>query len=152
MSWLTNHDLKRLIAKNGDSSTKQAFLGVFPITKLPTRLNYYPTFLVINTQAHNLGGEHWFTIFITKQRHGELFDSAARPVDRRVKRWLNEFTHTWTRNELTYQKPFSSLCGAFALYYILNRLHYPSMQSTLYQRQKAIDDRFVLDYFRRLRK
>lgn len=153
MSWLTNHTLEKLIKLNADRQTKQAFLGVFPITKLPHRLKQYPTFLIINTQAHNLGGEHWYTVFISDKRIGEIFDSAARPVDRRLKRWLTSFTRTWTRNRRAFQAPFSTLCGAFALYYILNRLHHSSMKSVLFPyRNKAINDRFVLDFFHQLRK
>ena len=155
MSWLTNHALKKLILKNADQQTKHAFLGVFPINKLPSHLSNYPTFLIINTQTHNLGGEHWFTIYISRKGIGEIFDSAAKPVDSRVKRWLNRFTRTWTRNTLIYQAPFSSLCGAYAVYYILNRLHYPSMRSLLspyINHRKAIDDNFILGYYQRLQK
>ena len=153
MSWLTSQTLKRLIRRNANRETKQAFLGVFPIDKLPLRLKQYPTFLIINTQSHNLGGEHWFTIFISRQRIGEIFDSAAQPVDPRVKRWLTHFTRTWTRNRLMFQAPLSSLCGAFALYYILNRLKHTSMHSVLFPYgSKPIDDRYVLNFFHRLRK
>ena len=86
MSWLTNHAIKRIVKKNADHQTRNAFLDVFPINKLPTRLNKYPIFLVVNTQSHNLGGEHWFTVYISRKGVGEIFDSAAKPVDRRVRR------------------------------------------------------------------
>ena len=153
MSWLSNQTLKRVIQRNANRETKHAFLGVFSIDRLPLRLKQYPTFLIVNTQSHNLGGEHWFTIFISRKRIGEIFDSAAQAVDPRVKRWLNYFTRTWTRNRLTFQAPLSSLCGAFALYYILNRLKHTSMHSVLFPNgDKPINDHYVLDYFHRLRK
>lgn len=153
MSWLTNHMIKRVIKRNADFQTRQAFLNIFPINKLPRQIKNYPIFLVVNTHTDNLSGEHWFTIFISRKGIGEIFDSAAQPVQRNVQRWMNQFCRKWSRNRLSYQAPLSSLCGAYAIYYILNRLHYPSMQSLLapYQR-KPIDDHFILNYYQHLQK
>ena len=154
MSWLTNHTIKRVLKRNANRETKEAFLGVFPINKLPSRITNYPVFLVINTQTDNLSGEHWFTIFISRKGIGEIFDSAAKPVERRIRRWMNLFSRSWTRNRLIYQKPLSSLCGAYAVYYILNRLHYPTMRTLLFpsRRRKPINDNFISSYYQELRK
>ena len=77
----------------------------------------------MNTQAYNLEGEHWKTIFIDEKRRGEVFDSLAQPMNMTLIQWMNRFTHKWTRNRKVYQHKRSTTCGAFALYYILKRLN-----------------------------
>jgi hypothetical protein len=152
MSWLTNHQLDQLVKRYGDEKTKDAFLGVFPIDKLPTEIKNYPTLLIVNTQTHNLGGEHWFALFISSQHRGEIFDSAVQPIDLRTLRWLNRFARHWTRNRLIYQSPLSATCGAYVLYYVLNRLRYSTMKEVLMPKQlkRPLNDSFIQDWHRNL--
>ena len=149
MSWLTNQQLEKAILQYVDIDTKKAFLGVFPLDKLPTVIKRYPVLLIVNTHPSNLGGEHWFAIFISKLRYGEIFDSAAQPIDLRVRKWLNVFTNGWKRNELMFQSLFSSLCGAYVLYYVLNRLRYSSMHQLLFPKQR-INDLFIRNWYHKL--
>ena len=153
MSWLTNHQLEQFVQQYGDERTKAAFLGVFPIDALPHEIHDYPILLIVNTQPQNLKGEHWFALYISSQRVGEIFDSAALPVDLRISRWLNRFAHRWTRNHLIYQSPLSPICGAYALYYILNRLNTNSMKDVLFPKHlnKHINDSFIQDWYHKLR-
>lgn len=154
MSWLTNTQLEKLVELYADDNTKAAFLGVFPINQLPTEVKDYPVLLIVNTQTHNLDGEHWFSIFISKERRrGEVFDSALQPIDIRVMHWLNRFAHQWRRNHLIYQSPLSPICGAYALYFVLNRLHYPSMKELLLPRElnyHPINDSFIQEWYEKL--
>ena len=154
INWLSNSQLENLVERYGDDETKAAFLGVFPINQLPTEVKDYPVLLIVNTQAHNLGGEHWFSIFISKQRRrGEVFDSARQPTDIRLMRWLNRFANQWRRNQLIYQTPFSPICGAYALYFVLNRLHQPSMKEVLLPQKlnyHPINDSFIKEWFEKL--
>ena len=123
MSSLSDIEIDNIIRTFGLPRTKEAFIGVFPVDKLPLRIQHYPCFLVVNTQAHNLPGEHWLSIYISKQRKGEVFDSLARPIGNFLRRWLNSHTTKgWTSNRKIYQNPLSDTCGAFAIFYVLNRL------------------------------
>ena len=149
MSWLTNHQLEKAISQYADADTKKAFLGVFPLDKLPTVIKSYPILLIVNTHPSNLGGEHWFAIHISKLRHGEVFDSAAQPIDLRLRKWLNVFTKGWKRNEIMFQSLFSSLCGAYVLYFVLNRLQYSSMRQLLFSKQR-INDLFIRNWYHKL--
>ena len=101
---------------------KDAFLGVFPMDKLPHHVPHYPTCMVINTQSHNLPGEHWISVFITSDKRGEVFDSLGLPLSNYLIRWLNQFTKSWQYNRKIYQRFGSDKCGAYAIYYLLNRL------------------------------
>ena len=129
MNWLSDEEICTKVEKNANEETYKAFYGVYPLDRLPSFVPHLPIFIVINTQTHNLGGEHWKSIFIDKNRDGELFDSLAQPMNAMLIRWMNRFTRRWKKNRKVYQRRNSTTCGAFAVYYILNRLDYSSLDS-----------------------
>ena len=129
MSWLSDRQLYRKVMKNGDTRTKKAFFGVYPIDELPDTIPHLPIFIIVNTHAHNLGGEHWKTIYIDKNRRGEVFDSLAQPMSNLLIRWLNQFTRSWITNRKVYQHDANTTCGAFALFFVLTRLDCPSFNA-----------------------
>ena len=131
MSWLTGQQLEKLIEKHADDLTQKAFLGVFSIDTLPSQLPHLPSLLIVNTHTKNLPGEHWKAIYISKDRHGEVFDSLALPVSVRLLQWMNRFTRKWQRSTLTIQNPLSPSCGAFVLYFILRRLQEKDLKRCL---------------------
>ena len=131
MSWLSGHDLVRTIKQHGDSATRQAFGGVFAMDTLPSAVPHYPYLMIVNTQAHNLPGQHWIAVFIDKDRRGEVFDSLALPLTNTLIRWLNRFSRTFTVNRLAYQHPLTATCGAFVLFYALHRLEHASVVSRM---------------------
>ena len=132
MSWLSNKDIEKKIKQYADEATFHAFYGVFSIDKLPSAIPHYPFFMIVNTQAHNLPGEHWKTVFIDKDKRGEVFDSLALPLSNILIRWLNSFTRSFTVNRLSYQHPLSPTCGIFAVYYVLHRLNNPNCVSDMF--------------------
>ena len=129
MSWLSDEQLCKKVEKNANTKTCEAFYGVCPLDELPSFVSHYPIFIIVNTQSHNLAGEHWKCIFIDKHRNGELFDSLAEPPNVVLIQWMNRFTRKWKRNRKVYQRKDSTTCGAFVLYYILNRLDFSSLNS-----------------------
>ena len=92
MSWLTDEDIIRKVRRNGDKKCEEAFYGVYPLDRLPKFIPQLPLFIVVNTHTANLEGEHWKTIFIDKNRRGEVFDSLAQPMNAILIRWMNRFT------------------------------------------------------------
>lgn len=153
MSWLSDKQICEKVRKNGDLKTRNAFYGVYPIDTLPEFIPYLPIFIVVNTQTHNLEGEHWKTIFINKERFGEVFDSLAQPMSDLLIRWLNRFTRRWKRNPKIYQHVKSTTCGAFALYYILKRLDCPSLNNFTQSFRKSLNDneRLVRSFYKKLK-
>ena len=125
MSFFSGKEIEDAIYKYADESTREAFVGVYSIDKLPFAIPHYPFFMIVNTQAHNLPGAHWITIFIDEKRRAEIFDSLALPPQQLVMRWINQFARSMTRNTLMYQHPLSDTCGAFALYFVFHRLKGP---------------------------
>ena len=131
MSWLTNLQMQRLILKYADDDTKKAFIGVYAIDTLPKSIPHLPVLLIVNTHTRNLPGQHWKSIYITKERIGEVFDSLGGPVSTLLMKWLNTFTRKWSSNTFVVQHPLSPTCGAFAVYYVLTRLKKRNMKEFL---------------------
>lgn len=153
MSWLSNRQLIQKVRKNADDDTKKSFLGVYPIDRLPKFLPHLPVFLIVNTQTHNLNGEHWKAIFIDKNRYGEVFDSLAQPTSNILNRWMNRFTRKWTTNSKTFQHVSSSTCGAYSLYYVLTRLAFPSLAAFTrsFSRALHVNERNVRAFYHSLK-
>lgn len=131
MSWLTTFELDELIKKYGDDKTNEAFIGIYAIDTLPQQILRLPMLLIVNTQASNLPGEHWKAIYISSERIGEIFDSLATPISIYLQKWMNAFTHKWSLSKITIQNPLSATCGAFTLYFVLNRLRKKSMKDCM---------------------
>lgn len=128
MSWLSDEEICEKVERNGDEKIIDAFYGVCALDELPKFISQLPIFIVVNTQTHNLEGEHWKTIFIDKNRNGEIFDSLAQPMSAMLTTWMNRFTRRWKKNHKVYQHVKSSTCGAYALFYVLHRLDCLSMK------------------------
>ena len=139
MSWLSGGEIESAILKHADEPTRKAFAGVYSIDKLPFAIPHYPFFMIVNTQAHNLPGAHWITVFIDSKHRGEVFDSLALPPQQSLMRWINQFARSVTRNSLTFQHPLSDTCGAFALYFVFHRLRGPvSFSKTFHANEKLV--------------
>ena len=151
MSWLTANQLKYKIERNASPSTLQAFHGVFSIDQLPFAVPHYPYFMVVNTQSHNLPGEHWIAVFIDKDKRGEVFDSLALPIAQPLIRWLNRFSRTFTTSHLMYQHPLSSKCGAFVLFYILHRLHDAKCMRNFFTTTPTMNEHYITLYYESLK-
>jgi hypothetical protein len=155
MSWLTSRQLVNLVKKNGTRETLKAFIGVYPIDKLPKRLPHVPALLIINSDSNNLPGTHWKAVYISAERKGEVFDSLTTPVSIHLARWLNTFTNArWKRTPRIIQHPLSAICGVYVLYFILNRLKVKSAKSIMKQFGSSTfaNDKAMLDFFSSMRK
>ena len=154
MSWLSNEQIINKVKRNGDIKCKNAFYGVYPLNCLPQSIPQLPIFIVVNTHTANLKGEHWKTIFIDKNRRGEVFDSLAQPMKAMLIRWMNRFTRSWKKNPKRYQHANSTTCGAFALYYIMKRLDFPSLESFTsksFSPSLTVNERFVHKFYKALK-
>ena len=147
MSWLSGREMTDKIKRYGDTATRDAFHGVYSIDNLPFAVPRHPFFMIVNTQARNLPGEHWKTIFIDKNKRGEVFDSLAVPLNNILIRWLNRFTRSYTVNRIAYQHPLSTTCGGFAVFYVLNRLSDPNCVTTMFDSIPYENDERVRAYY-----
>lgn len=145
MSWLSSKDIVNKVKKNADRKTLTAFYGVCAMDDLPEFIHTRPFLMIVNTHTQNLPGEHWIAILVDANRNGEVFDSLAQPVSNILIRWLNRFTNKWKKNERTFQHLLSSTCGAFALYFTLNRLQVKDFETltSLFNESPHVNESFV---------
>ena len=134
MNLLSDQQLVRKMRRCGIHYSKNMFVGVFARDLLPTKLDYYPCTLIINTDTKNLPGKHWVAIYINGYKEGEYFDSFGHAPSEDIALWLNRFTLKWRRvNTSTLQNPLSVNCGQFVLYFIHERPLVNSSQSIMRQ-------------------
>ena len=148
MSSLSDDDIALTIEKFALPSTKHAFQGVFPLDQLPKSIRHHPCFIVINTQSHNLPGEHWLAVYISIEKRGEIFDSLALPVSNYLRRWMNSHAlKGWISSQKVLQDWKSNSCGAFVIYYVLHRLNRKEMPFTYC---KTMNDVLVKSFYHTL--
>ena len=153
MSWLTNHAIERLIHRSANRVTRAAFLGVFPLNRLPRRVERRPALLIVNTQTADLPGRHWLCLMLFANGHGEVFNSLGLPPPTTIARWMNTMARVWTYNHETYQLPGTATCGAYCVYVVLHRLRHPSLSRTLqpFTTSPAVNDHLITRYYRRIK-
>ena len=140
----------RRIKRNADPSTLRAFQGIYSMDELPQAIKYYPCLMIINTQAHNLDGEHWIAVHIGKHRRGEIFDSLVTPLPNILLRWLNSFSVSYIKNHRQFQHPMSSTCGGYVLYYVLNRLKDSNCMDKYFNASLPLNEMKVLRFYANL--
>ena len=115
------------IIRSFDKS-KTIFHGTFPSDKLPNkRLRNLPAAFVVNLSPSNERGTHWIAIFIDKHRNGYYFDSFGNPpVNGNISRFLQVQTNKMYFSKAILQSTNSSVCGGYAICFILFMLHNPS--------------------------
>ena len=88
MNWLSERQLIDKIRHIGDEKTWIAFNSVYPIDQLPEFVSHYPIFIIINTDTHNCGGNHWNGVFIDEKQRDEIFDSLALSMNEMLMQWF----------------------------------------------------------------
>lgn len=92
------------------------WLGVFARDQLPDLKQVpRPFALIVNTDPHDLPGQHWLAIYGPRDGPVELFDSFGMSAD--VYGFPMSFKHSQTR----FQSFSSVLCGHYTLYFLYNR-------------------------------
>lgn len=141
INWLTTLDLENFIRKYANNKTLAAFLGVFPIDRLPEKLpRRLPVLFIVNTNPSNLPGQHWKAVFISTNREGEIFDSLAAPISLKLQRWMTRNTRRWITSKLTLQNPLAASCGGYVLYYVMTRLQCNSLKACVKPFSKNVFD------------
>ena len=157
MSWLAADTIERAVERCADNDVvRRAFRGVYPHNRLPLLLplnddDDLPLSLIVNTDSHNLPGRHWTSVYIDKQRHGELFDSLTTPPSAHLARFMSYYSRRWVTNRLVYQHPLSSYCGVYVLLHVLQRHNYDSLETfctTHFTSSLTHNETVVRDYYR----
>lgn len=97
------------------------FKGVYPLDKFPSHI-CIPSALIVNTDTHNLRGQHW--IAISYENGGIVF--AFDPLGIYYPRYLMEKLHRLPHqhviyNTIMYQHPLETTCGLYCLAFLQHR-------------------------------
>jgi len=94
------------------------FLNVYSLDTLPkTSGPFYDTSLIINTDTHNLPGQHWVAIHARKDE-AYYFDSFGQPPPTTIATWLSKYYSKWTSNTRQVQSINSNFCGYFCIHFL----------------------------------
>lgn len=116
------HELKRLGEKHVPN-----FVGVFPLDKLPKKLNMKKSVnLILNTHTHNLPGEHWLAVsYQANNRTLYAFDSYGYMYPQMLKSYLAKvrklarLPSNVVYNKIQYQTFKEKTCGLYSIAWLI---------------------------------
>ena len=77
----------------------------------------------MNTDPASKPGSHWVAVYIDSNKRGEYFDSyGRRPGIPALVQLLNKNCRSWEYNQQPVQGLFSSVCGHYCVYFLLQRV------------------------------
>ena len=96
------------------------FVGVFPLNKLPQALRA-PANLIVNTDTHNLPGQHWLAVSYQKGGVVYVFDSFGFFYPRILRIYLNKLRRTAPvrYNRIRYQSMHEQTCALYCLAWLI---------------------------------
>lgn len=96
------------------------FVGVYPLNKLPQALRA-PANLIVNTDTHNLPGEHWLAISYQKSGKVYVFDSFGFFYPRILKIYANKLGRTTKvmYNRIHYQSMQEQTCALYCIAWLI---------------------------------
>ena len=98
------------------------FVGVFPCDYIPD-LNRGEG-VIVNTDTHNKGGEHWVAIYMSPTGSMEYFDPfGLPPLVPHIREYINGSNHIFfSYSTIQLQDPSSTSCGGHCIAFIKHRL------------------------------
>ena len=91
------------------------FAGVFAVDKVPHYNSSYS--FIVNNQSSNLPGQHWLAVSI-KNNNAFIFDPLGLPPPSQLTHQLRAYKIHYNTEQ--YQPTNSTLCGQFALSWLIN--------------------------------
>lgn len=97
------------------------FIGVFPLNKIPQGLRA-PANFIVNTDTHNLPGEHWLAVSYQKGGIVLAFDPFGIFYPRLLKIKLNQLNRTRPvhYSKIEYQSLFEQTCGLYCIAWLIS--------------------------------
>jgi hypothetical protein len=97
------------------------FMGVFALNKIPQHIAA-PACFIVNTDTHNLEGEHWLAVSF--ESHGRIY--VFDPFGMFYPKLLTDRLHCLPKkriiyNTVMYQKPWEKTCGQYCLDFLKTR-------------------------------
>ena len=142
-------------ALRNDKRTSPVFAGVYPSDMLPMGKITYPSAFVVNLDSSHQKGSHWIAIFFDKSGKSEVFDSyGKRPLPATITTFLRRHTLSGNarHNTTQLQSFFSTVCGAYVIFYIMHRTRGIPMERIIGmfdKKDRGYNDRHVQQFVER---
>lgn len=96
------------------------FVGVFPLNKLPQALRA-PSNFIVNTDTHNLPGEHWLAVSYQKDGIVHVFDSFGFFYPNILRIYLNKLRRTGPvkYNRVHFQRINEQTCALYCIAWLI---------------------------------
>ena len=97
------------------------FVGVFPLNRMPQALRA-PANLIVNTDTHNLSGEHWLALSYQNGGIVHVFDPFGFYYPRILKIYANKLgrrTKPVIYNRTRYQGVLEQTCGLYCIAWLI---------------------------------
>lgn len=102
------------------------FIGVYPLDKIPSHM-CTPSRLIVNTDTHNLKGQHWLAVSYAQGGIVYAFDPLGFFYPKLLIERLQRLPHSRiVYNYKAYQMPWENTCGQ----HCLNFLYKQAMNDT----------------------
>lgn len=103
------------------------FIGVFPIDKLPVKLNK-KQFFVANLDPSYKEGSHWICFIRLENTECEIFDSLGVKINTILPYIAFNQRFTFIYNTTPVQSLNSTLCGKFVITFLIERMLNQTME------------------------
>lgn len=110
------------------------FIGVFPYDMIPLNRFKIGTCMIINTDPHNMPGEHWVAIYRAGPRLYYFFDSYGDTWDKNIpnlKFYLNKGADIMSVKTIRQHGDHQSFCGQVSLSYLIYLYQQPKPEFAL---------------------
>jgi len=96
------------------------FVGVFPLNKLP-QVMCAPSNFIVNTDTHNLPGEHWLAVSYQKGGIVYVFDPFGFYYPPILKIYVNKLKRAEPviYNRIRYQGLLEQTCGLYCIAWLI---------------------------------
>ena len=127
------------------------FSGVFPLNRLPIKLQKKPAKLIKNLDANYLPGSHWLAIYLSKNGSAFYFDPFGNPPPDEIATFLDRNAKKgWLYNADKIQANNSIYCGFYRIVFLKSC---PNIRK-FYKAVKAChnNDNIILKYIKAARR
>lgn len=97
------------------------FIGVFALDKLPKHTLPPPSRFIVNSNTHNLPGEHWIAVSYENGGIVRAFDPLGVYYPTKLVHYLANSSRQIVFNRTMYQNPLTRTCGQHCLLWLKQR-------------------------------
>lgn len=122
-------------------------IGTYSADNIPNKPHTLPFGFIVNTDPHNLPGQHWIAFYADEHGVLEAFDSFGISPSKYspcMKQFMKTFNNVVVNNKRV-QSLESNVCGQYCLFYLMCRCrgYFMSDVINIFSNDSTLNDQFV---------